>query len=334
MSVIIGVDVGGTKVAACPVDRSGKVLAPPLYEPSAASDTDSFINGLRETLKRAMDQFGSFGPDAIGLACAGTVDAARRLVVTSPNLPLRRVPLAELLRDSVGIEVVLENDVNAALLAEATVGVATGLRHVVMLALGTGVGGALLLDGRLYRGVGGGAGELGHTVVSGGGELCHCGARGCLEMYTSGRALARFAEERARNEAEDPDGILARMSELNTLDGQSVGRLAARGYPGALGAARELALWLGRGLVSLVNAFNPEMIVVGGGVADMDEIVLGPAREYVRERAMAPNRDQVQVVRAALGNSAGIVGAALAAWEALGAIPESDAGTACRPERS
>lgn len=316
MSVVIGVDVGGTKVTAGPVDSSGRILASPMHEPSITTDTDSFVRGLRETLRRALEEFAFLDPVAVGLACAGTVDAARRLVVTSPNLPLHRVPLAELLGASLGVEVVLENDVNAAVLAEVTVGAAAGLRHVVMLTLGTGVGGGLLLDGRLYRGAGGGAGELGHIIVSGGGELCGCGARGCLEMYASGRALARYAEERAGSDLEDPEGVLARLSVQNALDGESVGRLAREGYPGAVSAAHELAHWLGRGLVSITNVFNPEMIVVGGGVADLDELVLGPAREYVHKTAMAPNKDEVRVVRAALSNTAGIVGAGLAAWEA------------------
>ncbi len=318
MSVVIGVDVGGTKVTAAPVDEVGRILATPVYEPSITSDTDSFIRGLSETLRRALDEFASLKPSAMGLACAGTVDAARRLIVTSPNLPLRRAPLAEVLGASLGIEVVLENDVNAAVLAEATVGVAAGLRHVVMLALGTGVGGGLVLDGRLYRGVGGGAGELGHMIVSAGGEQCRCGARGCLEMYASGRALARYAEERAGNDADDPDGVLTRLNAKNALDGETVGRLAKEGYPGALAAACELAHWLGRGLVGITNAFNPEMIVVGGGVADLDELLLAPARKYLGETAMAPNREEVRVVRAALGNTAGIVGAALAALETFG----------------
>jgi glucokinase len=341
ISVVIGVDVGGTKVTAGPVDRFGRILAAPIYEPSITTDTDSFVCGLRETLRRALAEFASFGPMAMGLACAGTVDAARRLVVTSPNLPLRRVPLAELLGASLGVEVVLENDVNAAVLAEATVGAAAGLRHVVMLALGTGVGGGLVLNGLLYRGVGGGAGELGHTIVAGGGELCRCGARGCLEMYASGRALARYAEERAGNDVEDPEGVLAQLSVEKALDGEAVGRLVGEGYPGAVAAAQELAHWLGRGLVGITNAFNPEMIVVGGGVADMDEIVLGPARQYLHNTAMAPGKDQVRVVRAALGNTAGIVGAGLAAWEVCGTAAALDgAGTAAgsdtqslRPDR-
>ena len=337
MSVMIGVDVGGTKVTAGPVDESGRIVAPTIYEPSVVADTQAFIEGLTATLRRALDAFDSFDPGAMGLACAGTVDAARRLVVKSPNLPLDRVPLAELLAGSLGVEVILENDVNAAVLAETAVGASVGFRHVVMVALGTGVGGGLVLDGRLYRGSGGGAGELGHMIVCGGGEPCNCGARGCLEMYASGRALARYGLERAGSEKDDPAGTLAELVAEGVLDGRRVGDLAHRGYPGALAAAHELAHWLGRGLTGLTNAFNPEIIVVGGGVAELGEIILEPARRYVRDKAMEPNGSGVRNVRAALGNSAGIVGAGLSAWEAYGGmdpLAAARAGGAAEPGTS
>lgn len=319
MTVVIGVDVGGTKVTAGPVDRHGKIVADPIREPSVVSDTGAFVTALTVTLRRALAAFADLAPVGIGLACAGTVDEQGRMVISSPNLPLEKVPLAALLAEALGVEVVLENDVNAAVVAEVAVGAAQGLRHVAMLALGTGVGGGLVLDGRLYRGFGGGAGELGHITVCGGGELCRCGARGCLEMYASGRALARFAAERAGRPAADPTGVLARLQQRGALNGRVVGKLVTRGYPGALEAARELSTWLGRGLLSLVNAFNPEMIVVGGGVSDLGEVILGPARDYVTRTAMAPNREQVQVVRAVLGNEAGLVGGALTAWQICGA---------------
>jgi len=314
---ILGVDVGGTKVAAGPVDRGGGLLAPPLVESSRTTDTASFLAGLEATLRRALAEFGGFGPRAIGLACAGTVDGARGVVVTSPHLPLREVPLAGILREVLGVPVILENDANAAVLGEAVAGAAAGLRHVVMLTLGTGVGGGLFLDGRLFRGVGGGAGELGHSIVQADGELCLCGARGCLEMYASGPALARYAAARAGDPTLDPGGALLGLREEGNLTGGAVARLARDGHPGALEAARELAGWLGIGLVSVTNVFNPEMIVVGGGVGELGELLLEPAREVVRRMAITPNRDQVRISPAVLGNRAGLVGGGLAAWEVL-----------------
>jgi len=316
--VVLGVDVGGTKIAVGPVDRAGGRPAAPLVDPTQTEDAGSFLAGLEATLRRALEEFSPFGPRAVGLACAGTVDAGRGVVVASPNLPLVEVPVAGAVREALGIPVTLENDANAAVLGEAVAGAATGLRQVVMLTLGTGVGGGLLLDGRIYHGAHGAAGELGHMVVEKDGLRCHCGGRGCLEMYTSGPALARYGAARSGDSQQDPDGALRDLERRGALTGEAVGRLARRGHPGALAAVRELADWLAVGLVSITNAFDPEMIVVGGGVAGLGETLLAPARDQVRESAMAPGKDRVQIAAARLGNTAGMIGAALVAWEALG----------------
>ncbi len=318
MSSVLGVDVGGTKVAVGPVDRDGAQLARPIFDSSQAVGTAAFINGLESTLRRALADFADFQPEAIGLACAGTVDHAHGVVLSSPNLPLEDVPLAGILEKSLGIPVVLENDANAAVLGEAVAGAAAGLQHVVMLTLGTGVGGALFLDGRLYRGASGGAGELGHVVVQADGLPCRCGNRGCLEMYASGSAMGRHAEVRAKDDATDPTGALRELAEQGRLTGREVSRLARLGDAGALGVVHELAGWLGIGLVGLTHIFDPEMIVVGGGVGELGELLIGPARAFVRENALPPGRDRVQVAAAKLGNKAGLVGGGLAAWEVLG----------------
>lgn len=311
---VLGCDVGGTKVVVGPVDRQGRLLAPPRKETTVTDTTQSFVAGITATMRRALEEFSDFNPQAIGLACAGTVDVQRGMVITSPNLPLREVPLGDTLRDALGMPVILDNDGNAAVLGEAVAGAAAGHRHVIMLTLGTGVGGGLLLDGRIYRGAGGGAGELGHIIVCPDGEPCQCGARGCLEMYASGRALVRFAADRAGDRMTDPLGTLASLLQEAKLDGVAVGELVNTGYPGALAAVQELAQWLGIGLVSLANIFNPEVIVLGGGVSDLGDLVIEPARKILHATAMAPNRDQALIVRAMLGNLAGLVGAGLEAW--------------------
>ena len=315
MISVLGVDVGGTKVAAGPVSRAGVQLAPPLLDSSRAVDTASFLSALETSLRRALVEFDRFGPQAIGLACAGTIDSRRGVVVASPNLPLRDVPLAQILEEALKVPVMLENDGNAAVLGEAAVGAAAGLRHVVMLTLGTGVGGGLLLDGRVYRGAGGGAGELGHTIVQADGRPCLCGGRGCLEMYASGPALAGYATARAGHPRMDPKGALLALRERGRLTGGVVARLAREGHAGALEAVRELAGWLGVGLVNVTNTFDPEIIVVGGGVGELGELLLEPARDFLQKNAMAPGRDQVKVASAVLGNKAGLVGGALTAWE-------------------
>jgi glucokinase len=319
MIAVLGVDVGGTKIVAGPVDPAGTQLAPPVTALSQTTDVDAFVDGLEATLRRALRDFERFEPRAVGLACAGTVDSARRRVVACPHLPLVNVELGRILEERLRMPVVLENDGNAAVLGEVSVGAAVGLTDVVMLLLGTGAGSGLFLDGKLYRGVHGGAGELGHIVVQMGGIPCRCGNRGCLEMYASGPALARYASARARDPERDPDGTLLALRERGELNGGMVSRLAREGYPGAVEAVKQLADWLGIGLVSIVNTFDPDMIVVGGGVGELGELLLSPARECLRKTAMPPGRHEVQVAAAKLGNRAGLVGAALAAWEVVGA---------------
>jgi glucokinase len=256
------------------------------------------------------------------------MDVVRGVAVTSPNLPLVEAPVVRHLEEALSVTVVLENDANAAVWAESVVGAAVGLRHVVMLTLGTGVGGALLLDGQIYHGASGAAGELGHTTVLAGGLPCRCGSRGCLEMYTAGPALVRYASARAGDPELDPGEALLVARQHGSLTGDAIARLASEGHPGALEAVRQLASWLGIGLVNISNTFNPEMIVVGGGVSEVGEPLLRPAREFLYANAMAPGRDQVKVVSAKLGNQAGLVGAGLIGWAALdaSAVPSSRAG--------
>ncbi len=316
-SSVLGVDVGGTKVAVTPVDRTGAMLAERLVEPSHTASAEDFLAGLEQTLRHALAEFEDFAPAGIGVACAGTVDVARGVMVKSPNLPLVETPVALPLADTLGMPVVLENDAKAAVWGESVAGAAVGFEHVVMLTLGTGVGGGLLLGGQVYRGAHGAAGELGHLVVQPGGLPCGCGGQGCLEMYASGRALARYAAGRVGDPQSDPEGKLATLSGREELIGAAVSQLALQGYPGALEAVRELAGWLGVALVSVTNAFDPEIIVVGGGVSELGHMLLEPAEEYLRKNAIAPGRDTVRVALAKLGNEAGLVGAGLAAWQAL-----------------
>ena len=318
MISVLGVDVGGTKIAAAPIGRDAGQLAPTFVESTRTESREAFLAGIETALRRALAEFASFEPKALGLACAGTIDSERGMVIASPNLPLAEVPLASLLEKALGLPVVIENDVNAAVEAEATVGVAAGLRDVVMLALGTGVGGGLWLDGRVYRGANGGAAELGHMVVRAGGLPCACGFHGCLEAYASGRALVRYAAARAGDAQTDPSGELTSLQDQGKLTGAAVTRLAQAGDKAALEAVQELARWLGVGLGNMTNAFDPEMIVVGGGVGDLGELLLAPAREVMRKLALSPGRDRVRVESASLGNRAGLTGGALTAWRALG----------------
>ena len=328
MAVMLGVDIGGTKMAVAAVDSSGRMVGDTLVRPTQTTSTEHFLEGLvRATLDAHRIADGA-GLDVLGLGlgCAGTVDWGRGTVVVSPHLPLHDTPVRARLAAATGLPTTLDNDAHVAALAETRVGAARGLRHVVMLTLGTGVGGGLVLDGRLYRGATGSAAEFGHLRVADDGEACNCGSRGCLEAYASGRALERIARGLIRHQESCADGgvghrrgegyaaALAALEVAGRLTGEAVGELALQGDAAAGDAVREVAGWLGVGLTSLANAFNPEMIVVGGGLVTLGELLLGPARAVLARCGLSPNREIARVEPAALGNEAGVVGAALVAW--------------------
>lgn len=347
MQVMLGVDIGGTKIALGPVDAGGVLRGPALRFPSDTRGPEELVEGMADAVRQGLDSARDRGLEVtgVGLGCAGTVDRARGAIVVSPNLPLVDVPLARLVSERVDLPVALDNDANVAALAEVRVGAAAGLRHVAMLTLGTGVGGGLVLDGRLYRGATGAAAELGHTIVAAGGERCRCGAFGCLEAYASGKALERTASRLIDADGTFPDSggpaayghsgwaatpeadqaaasgpvpvaALARLRDSGGLEGEAIGRLALEGDPGALAAVTEVGAWLGVGVVNLANMFEPEAVVVGGGLGALGELLLGPARRVLWAGALAPNRE-TRLLAAAVGAEAGVVGAGLLAWEEL-----------------
>jgi len=325
LRLMLGADIGGTKVAVAAVDEAGGIHGSIRTRPTDTRDEEALLAGLSAGLRDALAD--APGPVlGIGVGCAGTIDWSRGRVVQSPNLPLVDFALVDRLTEALGLPVVLDNDANVATWAEARVGAARGLRQVIMLTLGTGVGGGIVLDGRLYRGASGAAGELGHTVVLAGGVPCHCGRRGCLEMYASGTALERTAHELAARAVVDrpaagPDAAappygerLAHLAAAGLLAGEDVGRLAGEGDQAAQDAVAHVGSWLGQGLADLANIFNPEMIVVGGGLSSLGEMLLEPARKVLTACGLAPNKDEARVAVAELGAQAGVVGAALVAW--------------------
>ncbi|MHB9150608.1 MAG: ROK family protein [Thermoleophilia bacterium] len=334
--IVLGVDIGGTKIAVGRVTRNGRLLGEAICRPSDTGSESEFLEGLYAVLVEALGAARNDGHEvrAIGLGCAGTVARARGAIVVSPNLPLVDVPLARLVRERTGLPATLDNDANVATLAEARVGAAAGLQQVVMLTLGTGVGGGIVLDGRLYRGATGAAGELGHTIVVAGGERCRCGAFGCLEAYASGTALERTAARlvgaggrrevltgwQAVPEVAGEVAPVVDTSELSRLlgegrlTGEEIGQLARSGDPGARAALHEVGTWLGVGAANLANIFEPQVIVVGGGLSTLGELLLAPARRVLAAAALAPNREAA-LLTASVGNDAGMVGAGLVCWE-------------------
>ena len=259
-------------------------------------------------------EHGSGRVEGIGVGVASMVDFAAGHIVESVNLPLVDVPLRDLLQRRFGVPVVIDNDANAAAIGEHAFGAGAGAREMLMLTLGTGVGGGIICGGRPYRGFSGAAAELGHIIIHVNGPKCpaNCPNHGCLEAYVAGPAMAAAARGRR-----GPAGLgpRARPRGGHAVDSRLLTRLGLGGDAGAVAVLARLGEYLGAGLVTLVNIFNPEVIVVGGGAAAAGELLLGPARRVLQARGSRPARDQVRVVPAALGPDAGFIGAAALALQ-------------------
>lgn len=308
MALAIGVDVGGTKVAAGVVDEDGRVLAKTRRPTPSQSpdDVERTIADLVAELRQDHDV------QAVGIGAAGFVDAERATVLFAPNLAWRDEPLRDAVQQLVDLPVVVENDANAMAWAEHRFGAGRGQAHLVCVTVGTGIGGGVVLDGRLYRGRWGAGAEFGHMKLVPDGRRCGCGQSGCWEQYCSGRALVR----EAREVADVWPGLGARLLELGGgfpegITGPAVTQAAREGDPAALECVGIIGEALGQGLADLAAVLDPGAFVVGGGVADAGELLLGPARAVFTERLTGgTHRPHAPVLLAELGNDAGLVGAA------------------------
>jgi glucokinase len=304
----IGIDIGGTKVAAGVVNEAGEILAllrrdTPATSPAAVEDT---IADLVSDLRADYDIV------AIGVGPAGFVDVTRSEVLFSPHLAWRNEPLRAAVEVRTGVPVSIDNDANCAAWAEWRFGAGRGESHFLLVALGTGIGGGIVADGRLYRGRYGMAGEFGHMQVAPDGRPCECGQYGCWEQYASGNVLGRAARGLVDAGAADVGPLLERAGgDPDALTGALVTDLARDGDPCATWLLADVGRWLGVGLAGLAAAFDPAVIVIAGGVSDAGELLIGPAREAFRNRLTGGGfRPEAAVVQAALGSAAGIVGAA------------------------
>jgi glucokinase len=299
----IGVDVGGTKIAAGVVSPDGDILNEVRY-PSAGPR-----ERLLSTIARAVNEVrDGFEVGGICLAVPGTVSTAENKIIDAPNLhAIEGVPLKDELEERTGLSTTVENDANAAAWGEFRFGAGSEATHLVFITLGTGVGGGVISHGVLLRGAQGAGGELGHITIQATGPRCGCGNHGCLEALASGTAIARRAREVA---SENPDSALGRLAVERTVLGEDVAELTREGDEAARSVLEETGRWLGIGLAGYVNVFNPEVIAVGGGAARAGELILEPARKEVRLRAMSPGRDLVEIKPATLGARSGVLGAA------------------------
>jgi glucokinase len=308
MSLTIGVDIGGTKVAAGVVDEHGKIIERVRWPTPSASPgrTEQVIAGA------VTDLLGRHQVTAVGLGAAGFIDETGGAVRFAPNLAWRNEPLRQRIEGLVGLPVVVENDANASAWAEVRFGAARGHEHVIFISVGTGIGGGIVLDGKLYRGRWGMAGEPGHVRVVPDGRLCGCGNRGCWEQYASGNALVAEARDYARRSPEAAVRLLQLAGgSPEGITGVQVTQAAQEGDPAAIGCFQTVGGWLGQGLADLAAILDPACFVIGGGVSDAGDLLAGPARTAFGQRLTGRSyRDQAPIRLAELGADAGLVGAA------------------------
>lgn len=308
MSLTIGIDVGGTKIAAGVVAEDGTILASTRRD-SPAEDTA----GIADVIGAVVAEYAAeYDVRGVGVAAAGFIDLDRTEVMFAPNLAWRDEPLRQLVADRVGLPTVIENDANAAAWAEYRFGAGQGARTLVMATIGTGIGGGLVLGGELFRGGFGVAAEFGHLRVVPDGRRCACGLHGCWEAYGSGTGLTVRARELARAEPENARVLLDLAGgDAEGIDGPMVSEAADRGDAAARQSFAELGQWIGEGLGSLAAVLDPDVIVVGGGVSESTWLDLATVTAaFTAAETGAGHRPAPRIARAALGNDAGLIGAA------------------------
>ncbi|MCM3554778.1 ROK family glucokinase [Janibacter melonis] len=316
----VGVDIGGTKVSGGLVDETGAIVGRTRRDTPHRSTAPSVVeDAIVSVVEELLAQTERDAVRAVGIGAAGFVSADRSRVVFAPHLSWRDEPLRESLSRRVHLPITVDNDANAALWAEHRFGVAQDTSHAVMITLGTGIGGALLVDGVLMRGRYGIAGEFGHMQVVPSGLRCECGNRGCWEQYSSGNALVREARGLVGARSPVASDLLARADgDPANLTGPMITEAARAGDRTSVELLAEIGTWLGVGMANLAAAIDPEVFVVGGGVSAAQDLLLGPAREaFGRQLTGRGYRPQARIEVATLGPDAGLIGAAALASDSL-----------------
>jgi glucokinase len=313
----IGIDVGGTKIAAGVVDPDGKILARFYSRAHTGHPPALVIDGIEEAFHAVQAQWAGSRDQVqgVGIGCAGHVNGMAGKVLTSSNLPeWENVPLRDLVARRVGMSVALDNDAKCAALGEYRFGAGRGSRHMCYVTFSTGYGMGLVIDGKLYRGAIGTAGEIGHTVIVPDGERCACGKRGCVMAYASGLALSRMACERVR--AGEPTRLRETCGEApEYVSGETIAEAARCGDHLALELIETAGRYFGMSLANIVEALNPEVIVIGGGLARIGSILLDPCFKAMRENVHPVLADVTRIVPSQLWDDAGLIGAAALVWE-------------------
>jgi glucokinase len=308
-TVVIGVDLGGTNLRTALLKQNGDILDKHQEATLALEGCERVVARIVENIRRqqqiAAQQ--NLTASAVGVGAPGVIQLGTGVVVKSPNFPdWNNLPLRAVLEKALGMPVFIENDANAAALGEQWRGAGKGINSMILLTLGTGVGGGIVLNNRIWQGADGMAGEIGHMTLIPDGRLCGCGNRGCLEMYASARGIVQSYRE-----------LPVRASSLaaDTITSEQVYQAARNGDPGALQVMKDMGRVLGIGIANLINIFNPEMIVLGGGVKEAWQLFITATREEIMKRAFNVPAERTKIVPSLLGGDAGMVGAAAVAFQ-------------------
>jgi len=314
---VLAVDLGGTKIIAAIVSNEHKIMAKKYRPTLADKGPQPVINRIFSTVDQLLGQrnIDLSQLEGISIAAAGAIDYDRGLITLSPNLRgWRDIPLRDIVKEKYGVTTFLINDASAAALGEYHFGAGKGVDNLIYLTVSTGIGGGIIIDGKLYSGSCGSAGEIGHMTIDVNGPKCNCANIGCLEMLASGTAVAREAVRRIK-QGENSTLTEIVKGNIENITAEKVEVAARNGDSLASEVIAEAAAYLGVGLANLVNIFNPEMIIIGGGMAKAGDLLLNPTRQVVRERAFQVSAQAVCIVPAQLGEDSGILGAAIFAHQ-------------------
>jgi glucokinase len=308
----LGIDLGGSKILTAVVNSRGKMLASDESTTSATKGREAIIRSVLDLVHRVLKQASITISEicAIGIGAAGISNPETGILFTSPNLPgLRDVSLKDIMQEKLGKRVFLINDANAAALGEFHFGAARGAHNFIYITLSTGIGGGIVIDGKVYTGAIGAAGEVGHMTIDDNGPICNCGNRGCWETLASGTALAREAKRQIK-EGVRTSILKYAEGDIEKVTAQVVHSAAKQGDSLAKELIARTSYYIGVGLVNLINIFNPELIVIGGGLSNIGDMLLEPAFNVAEERTYKKTFHAVRFASAELGRNSGVLGAA------------------------
>lgn len=306
----VGVDLGGTNITIALVDLKGKIKNKVKISTQADKNAGFVIKTIIENIRVLIRDVRFSQLVGIGIGAAGQIDHTRGVIQFSPNLHWRNVPIVKEIKKEFNLPVYIDNDANVACYGEFLFGAGRGAQNILCVTLGTGVGGGIIINSKIYRGAGGGAGEIGHITVESKGRKCNCGNHGCMEAYVGAPHIRERCIEKIKTGRKS---IITKIVEgsLSKITPKVLEEAAFYKDKLALEIWQETGMYLGVGLASLINIFNPEKIIIGGGVANAGTLISGPMLKTIKERALAVSLQDVKIVRAKLGEEAGVIGAAM-----------------------